>query len=93
MSAIRITPGQLTDSLALRNSSALAGCTVIDSDDAGVFIERKWPSLSTGEELLWRVLEWVNGGSDLPDDATLATGLDAVNLAAARTAIGSEVIA
>lgn len=79
---IRITPGQLTDSLALRNESALSLCTEIDSDDEGVFFRAKWPTLSSGERLLWRVLDWLNGGRDLPSESDLRSGLDTANLAA-----------
>lgn len=86
---IRITPGQLTDSLALRSTSALAGCTNIDSDDAGVFIAARYPSLSSGESLLWRVLDWLNGGRDLPTSDDLRAGLDAGNYKAAAAAIGA----
>lgn len=86
---IRILPGQLSDSLALRSSSALADCTSIDSDNAGVFIAAKWPSLSTGEALLWLVLAWLNGGTDLPTAADLRAGLDAGNYKAAAAAISA----
>ena len=53
------------------------GCTTIDSDDAGrVVIVRNWPRLSSGEELLWRVLGWLQGADDLPSDDDLRAGLD-----------------
>jgi len=84
---IRITPGQAAASLDLRANSALANCTTVDADDAGLFIARNWPGLSTGEELLWRVLAWINGASDLPDHDDLATRLDAGNLAAVDRAL------
>jgi hypothetical protein len=84
---IRITPGQLSDSLALRNNSALGFCTDLDGDDAGMFITRRWPNLSSGEELLWRVLAWLNGASNLPTRDDLAAGLDTGNLTAALSAI------
>lgn len=76
---IRITPGQLADSMAFRNATALATCTTLDSDDAGMYVARNWPALSDGEELLWQVLTWLNGGRDLPSLTTLSAGLDAEN--------------
>ena len=79
---IRISPGQLSAVLDFRATSALAGCTKVDGDDNGVFIARNWPSLSSGEELLWRVLAWMNGASDLPEPDDLIAGLDTVNLLA-----------
>jgi hypothetical protein len=48
---------------------------------------RRWPSLSTGEELLWSVMSWLNGQGDLPDRDTLAARLDEGNYAAAVAAI------
>lgn len=86
---IRILPGQLSDSLALRSSSALADCTSIDSDNAGVFIAVTTPWPSDGEALLLRVLDWVNGGTDLPTAADLRAGLDAGNYKAAAAAISA----
>jgi len=85
---IRISPGQAGESLTLRANSALALCTTVDADDWGLFIARKWPALSTGEELLWRVLAWLNGASDLPSRDDLAAGLDSSNATAALVAIG-----
>lgn len=84
---IRIAPGQLSDCLTLRASSALEGCTEVDGDDAGVFIARRWPSLSSGEELLWQVLAWLNGASERPTEMDLRAGLDDTNYAAAMAAV------
>lgn len=81
---IRIVPGQVADSLALRNDSALAYCTEVDGDHEGVLIRAKWPTLSTGEQLLWRVLGWLNGADDLPPESDLRAGLDVRNLAAVQ---------
>lgn len=86
---IRISPGQASDSLALRHASALGFCTDMDADDAGLFIARRWPSLSSGEELLWRVLAWLNGAANLPEMDELVAGLDGTNLVAALAAIDS----
>lgn len=83
---IRISAGQLSDSLALRAASALESCTEVDGDEEGVFIARRWPSLSTGEELLWQVLAWFNGVGEVPSEADLRAGLDAENFAIAMRA-------
>ncbi|MCW2496367.1 hypothetical protein [Jatrophihabitans sp.] len=90
---IRITPGQASDTLALRSSSALAGCTDVDGDDAGLFITRLYPRLSSGEELLWRVLAWINGASGLPSYDDLYAGLDHINYRAAVAAITGTRVA
>lgn len=84
---IRITPGQFTDSAALIHATALEDCTRIDGDDAGIFVERNWPTLSSGEELLWALLSWLNGVGEQPSVADLADGLDTVNLLAAMDAV------
>ena len=78
---ITVLPGQLSSTLALTNGTALRGCTSLDSDDIGrVVVVRKWPGLSSGEELLWRCLDWINGGSDLPAWDDLEAGLSSDNL-------------
>ncbi|GAA2007856.1 hypothetical protein [Nocardioides kribbensis] len=84
--AIRVRPGQLSAVLDFRATSALGGCTTIDSDEQGIFIARNWPSLSTGEEILWRVLGWMNGQADLPSDSDLEAELDAGNQRAVQNA-------
>lgn len=84
---IRIAPGQFADSATLIRSSALDGCTVIDGDDAGIFIARNWPTLSSGEELLWSLLSWLNGVGEQPSVVDLANGLDSTNLLAAMDAV------
>lgn len=85
-----LLPGQVTVSLELRLNSALAYCTAVDGDDSGrVSIGRNWPSLSTGEELLWEVLAWLNGHGTYPDLERLRAHLDDTNLRAAMTAVAS----
>lgn len=85
-----ISAGQLTPSLALRNSSALIGCTRIDSDPSGrVVMVRNWPQLSSGEERLWLVLAWLNGQASYPDMADLEAHLDSENYRAAVAAVNS----
>lgn len=80
---VTISPGQAGVSLDLRNNTALINCVTVDSDDSGRLIFRKnWDRLSSGEELLWRVLGWLNGSSSLPERDDLTAGLDASNLAA-----------
>ena len=86
--AIRVSPGQLSDCLTLRANSALHGCTDIDGDDAGVFITARYPRLSSGEELLWSVLAWLNGAPDAPSIDDLRSGLDEGNYTAALAALG-----
>ena len=48
-----------------------------------------WPTLSSGEELLWSVLAWLNGQGECPERWELEAGLDAANTAAALAAIAS----
>ena len=85
---IRALPGQLTDSLALWSGSALSGCVTVEGDDAGPYFQLKWPGISTGERLLWRVLAFLNGDHDCPSDADLRAGLDDLNYQAAVAALG-----
>lgn len=85
---IDISPGQLSASLDLRGTSALRSCTRLDSHPDGVvFIARSWPNLSTGEELLWEVLAWLNGQGPTPDLPRLRAGLDQLSYAAAERAV------
>jgi hypothetical protein len=77
---IYLAPGQVADSLDLRERTALADCTHLDVDDDGLHVARNWPRLSSGEELLWQVLAWLNGQADRPDEADLRAGLDVGNL-------------
>ena len=77
----------MTVSLALRSSSALAGCTDLDADGEGLFFVPRWPTLSSGERVLWRVLAWLNGSSDLPHPDELRAELDSHNYAVAAAAI------
>lgn len=91
---VRINPGMVLHSIRLRSGSALEYCTHIDNDvDEGgyVTIVRNWPGLSTGEELVWRVLAFINGSDrgDLPTWADLRAGLDAINLHACETALAT----
>lgn len=86
-STIRILPGQFADSAQLIHSSALEDCTTIDGDDAGIFVEQADWKLSTGEELLWSLLSWLNGVGEQPTVADLADGLDPGNLLAAMDAV------
>lgn len=72
--SITVTAGQLTDTLTLLHGTALNGCCELVAEHP-IRIARRWPVLSSGEELLWRVLAWVNGGGDLPSDADLRAGL------------------
>lgn len=87
---IVLNPGQVAVSLELRNNSALEGCTKVDGNASGrVYIARRWPSISTGEELLWGVLAWLNGQAPYPDLVALEAGLDSGSYAAAMTAVRS----
>lgn len=91
---ITLTPGMFAPSLRLWNDSALKDCTSV-LGDLDVVVERNWPTLSSGEELLWSLLAWLNGQGQRPSDAALAAGLDAPNVAAAQVAIwaGSGAVA
>lgn len=85
---IRAIPGQLTDGLALWSGTALYGCVTVEGDDAGPYFQLKWPGLSSGERLLWRVLAYLNGANDCPTDADLRAGLDDLNYAAVVAVFG-----
>lgn len=78
--------GTLDASHRLRNNTALLYCTRIEG---GERIVKEWPRLSSGEEVLWSVLGWLNGVCDLPDAETLAACLDTANLAVV-TAVVAE---
>lgn len=85
-----LTPGQYAVSLALRNASALAGCTNVTTDDDGrLLLVRKWSQLSSGEERLWLTMAWLNGQAGYPDLDDLRAHLDEDNLAAAMAAVTS----
>lgn len=87
MSADRIvlTDAAFDESHHLRNRTALLGCTSVDGD---AFV-KAWPRLSSGEELLWAVLGWLNGVCDLPTSDTLRAGLDGGNFAVVRDLVGA----
>lgn len=91
---ILIPPGG--DQLALLTyvqTTALASCTVLDhADDGSVAVIRRWPDLSSGEELLWRLLVAMIDG----DLAEALYRLDDQNLTALVTtvrALAAPVIA
>lgn len=89
---VRINPGMVLNSIRLRQDSALLHCTGIQNgDDGHLYLARNWPGLSTGEELVWRVLAFVNGGDrdDLPTWADLRAGLDGSNYSACETALAT----
>lgn len=86
---VRLNPGMVLTSLHLRSGSALDGCTRIDNEGGYVTIVRNWPNLSSGEELVWRVLSYCNGGNDLPSWDDLRAGLDAINLHACEAALAT----
>lgn len=81
--AIHITEQAAGMSLVLARYSALKYSVTHDGDT----VERNWPNLSSGEELLWQVLASINGQGDAPADDDLAAGLDAINLHYARCAL------
>lgn len=90
---ITIAPGQVATTLDLRRTTALAGCTDVDTHPDGtgrVVLVRRWERLSTGEEILWRVASWLSGQGDLPDQATLDSELDILNAAAVRRVLTAE---
>lgn len=89
---IVVSPGQLADTLDLIHGTALAGCTTLGDDEGHVAVIRDWPSLSTGEELLWRLLAWVNGADDRPDWAELEAGLSVDNLPTVRAVLARNGI-
>jgi len=85
------TPGAVTTSLHLRSTSALFRCTNVDHDGSSIVVTRRWQRLSSGEEMLWQVLAWLNGDPSLPADPDLKAGLDEENYAAAAAAIAQAV--
>jgi hypothetical protein len=85
---IYLAAGQVAASLDLRERTALRDCTHLDVDDDGLHIARNWPRLSSGEELLWQLLSWLNGQADRPDEADLRAALDVPNLNAVLAVSG-----
>lgn len=89
---INLAPHALATSLVLRNATSLNNSTTItQSDDGSLSIVRNWPRFSSGEELLWSVLAWLNGATYCPSMPDLERGLDAENLAAAVFAMTAPV--
>lgn len=84
---IHLRADRVTASVVLHAATALYDCSALELTSAGSQITRAWPRLSTGEELLWSVLAWLNGQGELPSMDDLAAGLDADNLTAVRKAI------
>lgn len=89
---IRINPGNQSATIELRASTCLAASTRLDSDAAGMFIARNWPGLSSGEELVWSVIGWLNGQDHMPERATLAATLDKGNYDAVMRVLAAEGI-
>lgn len=90
---VTIAPGQVGVTLDLLNESALSSCAGFGDVNGAPAIVANWPSLSSGETLLWQVLAWLNGAHDCPSRADLEAGLDPRNLRAAlhAVAVGSGV--
>lgn len=85
-----LVPGQYTPSVSFRAATALAACTMLDNlPDGRLVVARNWPQLSSGEERLWSVLQWLNGQASYPDMADLRAHLDADNYAAVVKAVQS----
>lgn len=85
---INLIPAALGTSLIFRKNSALANCTRIEqAEDGSLTVVRSWPRLSSGEEMLWAVLDFVNGAMWCPSLPDLKAGLDSSNFAAAKAAI------
>lgn len=74
-------------SLIFHAASGLYDCTTIEYGSDGPSIVKNWPRLSSGEQLLWRVLAWLNDAGDLPSADELRDGLDADNYAAVTKTI------
>lgn len=90
--AIAVRPGNLTAALELRSATPLRACTDLAYTDAGVSIVRNWPRLSSGEELVWEVLGYLNGANPLPAADVLTTGLDTPTLSAVRRILAAEAV-
>ena len=80
-------------SLELRVTTCLRDCTVSGTDDHGDFIEKAWPVISSGEELVWQVLAWINGRGSLPSVDDLRAGLDEPNLRSVVAVLAGEGVA
>lgn len=88
---IHINPGNLSAALDLRNRTPLAHCTRLDSNESGgIYVERNWPSLSSGEELVWSVLGWLNGQDERPSMDDLRGGLDGATYAAVAAVLWEQ---
>ncbi len=87
MSAVHVVDQSATTLLV--KFSALKHCAIEDNGD----IVAAWPTLSSGEKLLWQVLEAVNGAGVAPSDNDLRAGLDDLNLHYAMCALRRDVTA
>lgn len=87
MSAVTVTEAGASASVILVGYSALRHCVTRDGDT----VTPNWPRLSSGETLLWQVLEAVNGQGGAPSDADLEAGLDELNLHYAQCALREQV--
>lgn len=68
--------------LDLVTTTALVDCTSMDAVGDDFALTLRWPGISTGERLLWRVAGWLNDADTLPADDDLRAGLDSSNYAA-----------
>lgn len=87
MSAVHVVDQSATTLLV--KFTALKHSTIVDNGD----IVAVWPTLSSGEKLLWQVLEAVNGAGVAPSDDDLRAGLDELNLHYAMCALRREATA
>lgn len=81
---IRFTDDRL---LPLVHGSALHRCTTLDRDGDQWVLTRRWPSLSTGEQRLWLLLNMLAEGSAPLDMDAVCSHLDAENESIARQVV------
>lgn len=87
LDSISVLPEQITNTIDLRRTTALAGCTTMTVSNGRGILAKNWPGLSSGEEQLWHLAAWINAHADQPDLARLAADLDDENFMAAIAAI------
>jgi len=85
---IRFTDDRL---LPLVHGSALHRCTTLDRDGDQWVLTRRWPSLSTGEQRLWLLLNALSDGYVPTDLDALCSHLDAENELIARRVVANLV--
>ena len=74
--------------LPLVTDTTLTRCADLATHEDHYALTRKWPSISSGEEVLWGALDYLAGG-DIPDVSLIAHKLDVGNAAVLAAVVDS----